>query len=124
MIFWHCNTCDICTNTRSVCEFCGHLRQDQNQCIIKPFSVFRSQVLTNGVVSTEDIKKQWLDSLSRPDDDLLTFDLPYLDNNSIETMEYNSQNAMVDQLGLLNPVGFWLRQANAECRNHRRCKGG
>ncbi|KAH3846158.1 hypothetical protein DPMN_088455 [Dreissena polymorpha] len=80
--------------------------------------------MTNGVVSTDDIKKQWLDSLSRPDDDVLIFDLPYLDDNSVETVEYNSQNAMVDQLGLLNPVGFLLGQANAECRKHRRCKGG
>ena len=125
MKFWHCETCDQCTQARSVCEFCGHLRNDQTQSIIKPLSVFKSQVSATGVVTSNDIKKEWMQSLQENDNDVITLEIPYPDNSSVESVEYNSQNAMVDQLGLLNPVGFLLGQHPCGAsRKHRRHKGG
>lgn len=123
--YWHCETCDQCTESRSVCIHCGHLRNDQTQRVVKPLSVFRSQVSSAQVVSLEDIKQEWITSLDQPDDDILTLVKMEIDTNCADVLEYNSHNAMVDQLGLLNPVGFLLGQPNVgAARKHRRHKGG
>lgn len=124
MRYWHCYACDRCTESRLVCEFCGHLRDDQSRCMIKPLSVFKSQVVA-GTLSMEDIKKKWLSALDLPDDDIINLYPPAIDMNYTDMVEYNSDNAMVDQLGLLNPVGFLLGQPLAGAsRKHRRYKTG
>ena len=123
--FWHCDTCNQCTESRSVCVYCGHLRNDQSRCVVKPYSVFKSQVSSAQVVSVDDIKQEWISSLVQTEDDVLTLSLLDVDTNCTNMEEYNSQNAMVDQLGLLNPVGFLLGQPNvAASRKYRRYKGG
>lgn len=123
--FWHCETCGQCTESRSVCIYCGHLRNDQSRCVVKPYSVFKSQVSSAQVVSVDDIKQEWITSMRLPDDDILTLHPQDVDTNCTDIVEYNSHNAMVDQLGLLNPVGFLLGQPNVgAARKYRRYKGG
>lgn len=123
--FWHCESCDQCTESRSVCVYCGHLRNDQTRCVIKPLSVFKSEVSSAQLVSLDDIKQEWTLSIQQPDDDVLNMPPPNMDTSSAEFVEYNSKNAMVDQLGLLNPVGFLLGQPSVGAsRKFRRYKGG
>lgn len=124
MQFWHCYACDRCSESRLVCEFCGHLKDDQSRCVIKPLSVFKSQVAM-GKLTLEGVKTEWLTSINLPVDDIISINPPKVDINIREEMEYNSSNAMVDQLGLLNPVGFLLGQPLVGAsRKHRRYKGG
>ncbi|XP_060571036.1 uncharacterized protein LOC132729317 isoform X2 [Ruditapes philippinarum] len=124
MRFWHCYACDRCSESRLVCEFCGHLRDDQSRCVVKPLSVFKSQV-AKGTLTLDNVKKEWLASLNCPLDDVITLAPLTLDMNITERMEYNSSNAMIDQLGLLNPVGFLLGQpTSGASRKHRRYKVG
>lgn len=120
---WHCANCDRCSESKSICVYCGHVRDDQSKCVIKPLSVFRSQIV-NGTISVDDIKEQWLLMLNLPDNDLVDLSRPYFDCEDTDSMEYNSTNAMIDQLGLLNPVGFLLGQPlTGASRRYRRHKG-
>ena len=124
MQFWHCYACDRCSESRQVCEYCGHLRDDQSRCVVKPLSVFKSQV-ASGTLTLDNIKKEWEASLNFPVDDVITLAPPTINMNITERMEYNSSNAMIDQLGLLNPVGFLLGQpTSGASRKHRRYKVG
>ncbi|KAL4237222.1 hypothetical protein ACF0H5_001940 [Mactra antiquata] len=123
MHYWHCNNCDQCSESVSICVFCGHIRNDQSRSVIKPLSVFRSQLVT-GTISEDDIKEQWVYMLNLPDEDVLDLNNIPCDVDDTDSMEYNSSNAMVDQLGLLNPVGFLLGQPlTGASRRYRRHKG-
>ena len=120
--FWHCSVCDKCTNGGRICQFCGHHCDNRDQCIIKPLSVYKTE-LENGSVSVENIKLEWTTSLTQSDTDIVKWPAPKFENvkTDEELFEYNTHNAMMDELGLLNPVGFMFGQPTAS-RKHRRNK--
>ena len=122
--FWHCDVCNKCTDSKTICAFCGHVRDDPSCIIIKPLSLFKAQEESGNLVHSIE-KEEWKASLFLPNDDIIFWDFPRvppLDNINC-VMQYDSTNAMVDQLGLLNPVGFLLGQpASGSCRKHRRYK--
>ena len=119
--YWHCKNCNKCSEGSRICQYCGHSCDDPGKVVIKPLSVYKSE-LEKGTVSM-DIKPDWNKSLNQSETDILKLaplDVTYhvADNGSLE---YNTHNAMKDQLGLLDPVGFMFGQTAAS-RKHRRNK--
>ncbi|KAL3872809.1 hypothetical protein ACJMK2_036009 [Sinanodonta woodiana] len=121
---WHCRNCDKCSYGQSipVCEYCGHLSHDIfGKPVIKPMSIFRDQ-LTTGPVPIDDVETAWEELLSTDDIFPWKWDLPE-DQELGEDVDYSINDAMVDELGLLNPFGFLLGQTEkGVSRKHRRQK--
>ena len=120
--YWHCSVCDKCSEGGRLCQFCGHSFDNPDQCIIKPLSVYKTE-LDTGFISNENVKAEWTKSLTQTDCDIVNWPVPKPDYIHVDeaTLEYNTHNAMMDQLGLLNPVGFMFGQPTAS-RKHRRNK--
>ncbi|KAK3591595.1 hypothetical protein CHS0354_013777 [Potamilus streckersoni] len=121
---WHCRNCDKCSYGQSIpmCEYCGHLSQNIfGKPVIKPMSIFRDQ-LTTGPVPIDDVETTWEELLSTDDIFPWKWDLTE-DQDLGEDVNYSVNDAMVDELGLLNPFGFLLGQTReGVSRKHRRQK--
>ena len=120
--YWHCTACDKCSEGSRICQYCGHSCDMPEKCVIKPLSVYKSELETD-TVSYDNVKSEWTKSLAQSDSDVVKWAPLGGDSLAINEgmMEYNTHNAMRDQLGLLNPVGFMFGQPSA-ARKHRRNK--
>ena len=118
--YWHCRSCNKCSEGSRICQYCGHSCDDPSKVVIKPLSVYKSE-LEKGSVSLDNIKPEWSKSLNQCETDLVKWSPPDVVKTATDngSLEYNTHNAMKDQLGLLDPVGFMFGQTAAS-RKHRR----
>ena len=120
--YWHCKICNKCSEGSRICQYCGHSCDNPEKVVIKPLSVYKTE-LEQGAVSMDNIKPDWSKSLTQSENDIVKWSPPDINqaNTDNGSLEYNTHNAMRDQLGLLDPVGFMFGQTAAS-RKHRRSK--